>query len=152
MKLAELLIEKKDLQEKLRQLGIQMQNNVKIQEGDESAEEPAHVLVAYQRTNSKLETVTTKINMMNNQTIIADLAISLTEAIEKREAIGREYRFIDQTIEHAQTRTHHYFHSEIKSIVTIDLKAYHALRDELAKKMSKLDIAIQETNWQTEIN
>ena len=44
MKLAEALSIRKDLQKRIQQIGIRIQNNVKVQEGDEPLEKPVTVV------------------------------------------------------------------------------------------------------------
>lgn len=44
MKLAEALSIRKDLQKRIQQLGQRIQNNVKVQEGDEPKEQPAELM------------------------------------------------------------------------------------------------------------
>ena len=44
MKLAEALSIRKDLQKRIQQIGMRIQNNVKVQEGDEPLEKPMTVV------------------------------------------------------------------------------------------------------------
>lgn len=44
MKLAEALSIRKDLQKRIQQIGMRIQNNVKVQEGDEPLEKPVTVV------------------------------------------------------------------------------------------------------------
>ena len=44
MKLAEALSIRKDLQKRIQQLGQRIQNNVKVQEGDEPSEHPTELM------------------------------------------------------------------------------------------------------------
>lgn len=149
MKLAECLILRKDLQVKLQQLRGQMRANVRVQEGDQPPVTPEDIVKEYQRKNQELAKLITKINLTNAQVLIPELDITLTEAIEMREAARRDYQLLDEAVNSAQERQELYSRSEIRQVSTIDLPEYHRRRDLAAKKIRQLDIAIQETNWQT---
>jgi predicted RND superfamily exporter protein len=151
MKLAEMLINRKDLQVKLRQLNEQMLSNVKVQEGDEPNALPEEIIAKYEKANDALKKLITKINLVNAKTTVAKYNDSLTTVIEIREALKREYSFVNNAISRAEERENLYSRSEIKHQVTIDLKKYYKQRDDLAKQIREYDIAIQETNWMTEV-
>jgi hypothetical protein len=152
VKLAEVLIERKDLQVKLRELTAQMSANVMIQEGDKVTAEPGQILQDFMAANDRLQSLIAKVNAVNNTVIVDRLGgMTLTQAIEKREALRREHSFLNEAINVAESRNHMYSRTEIKMVRTIDLPKYHKLRDDVAKSIREYDIAIQETNWATEV-
>ena len=55
MKLAEALSIRKDLQKRIQQLGQRIQNNVKVQEGDEPLEQPTELLKELDACLTQLE-------------------------------------------------------------------------------------------------
>ena len=68
MKLAEALSIRKDLQKRIQQLGQRIQNNVKVQEGDEPSEKPEELLKEQANCLAKLEDIIWHINATNMQT------------------------------------------------------------------------------------
>ena len=151
MKLAECLITRKDLQVKLQQLKNQMRANVRVQEGDQPSVAPAAILQTYQETSRELAELITRINETNAVVVIDKLGMTLTAAIEAREAARRNFQMLEEAINSAEQRQDMYSRSEIRMVVTIDLPEYHRKRDQIAKKIREFDVAIQETNWQTDL-
>ena len=68
MKLAEALSIRKDLQKRIQQLGQRIQNNVKVQEGDEPSEQPKELMKELDECLEKLEGLIWRINATNMQT------------------------------------------------------------------------------------
>ena len=68
MKLAEALSLRKDLQKKVDQLSSRLTQNVKIQEGDEPAEQPEELLKVLDECLKQLEELILKINITNLKT------------------------------------------------------------------------------------
>jgi translation initiation factor IF-1 len=152
MKIAEALNERKDLQVKLTQLKNQMKANVMIQEGDKVTANPEEVIAQYSDANKRLAHIITKINKLNTVTYLVHMPeLTLTQAIENREELRRQYDLVNSAIKTGEESTRMYSRSEIKMVRTIDLPKYHKLRDSLGKSIREYDTAIQETNWVTEI-
>ena len=68
MKLAEALSIRKDLQKRIQQLGQRIQNNVKVQEGDEPKEQPAELMKELDSCLSQLQELIWRINATNIET------------------------------------------------------------------------------------
>ena len=68
MKLATALSERADLQERLSELGIRMNNNAKVQEGDEPSESPKELMEELNRILGRLEELIFRINLTNSST------------------------------------------------------------------------------------
>ena len=62
MKLAEALSIRKDLQKRIQQLGQRIQNNVKVQEGDDPKEQPAELMKELDSCLSQLQELIWRIN------------------------------------------------------------------------------------------
>ncbi|MBR6998288.1 MAG: DIP1984 family protein, partial [Prevotella sp.] len=71
MKLAEALSIRKDLQKRIQQLGTRIQNNVKVQEGDEPSEQPTELMKELDSCLKQLEQLIWRINATNMQTVDA---------------------------------------------------------------------------------
>lgn len=59
MKLAEALMERSDLKTRIEQLAARLNENAKVQEGDEPAENPAELLDELNRLYARLERLMT---------------------------------------------------------------------------------------------
>ena len=69
MKLAEALSIRKDLQTRISELTARLVNNVKIQEGDEPAEDPKDLLKELDSCLKQLEEYIYRINVTNMRTM-----------------------------------------------------------------------------------
>ena len=69
MKLAEALMERSDLKTRIEQLAARLNENAKVQEGDEPAENPAELLDELNRLYARLERLMTLVNLTNARTL-----------------------------------------------------------------------------------
>ena len=67
MKLAEALIERAEMQKVIAALESRMMQNVKIQEGDEAAEDVGELMKQYEEVMGELEKLIIRINETNFQ-------------------------------------------------------------------------------------
>ena len=77
MKLAEALHLRADLQKRIQQLGVRLNNNAKVQEGDTPAEDPVVLLRELESCTNELANLIAAINRPNCATVNAD-GVSLT--------------------------------------------------------------------------
>ena len=68
MKLATALSERADLQRRISELGVRLNNNAKVQEGEKPAEEPAALLAELDGCMTRFEELVARINKTNNET------------------------------------------------------------------------------------
>ena len=69
MKLAEALMERSDLKTRIEELAARLNENAKVQEGDEPAENPAELLDELNRLYARLERLMTLVNLTNARTL-----------------------------------------------------------------------------------
>ena len=86
MKLAEALSIRKDLQKRIQQLGQRIQNNVKVQEGDEPKEQPAELMKELDSCLSQLQELIWRINSTNIETKNGD-GKTLTELMAQKDVL-----------------------------------------------------------------
>ena len=86
MKLAEALIHRADLKQRLAQLHERIVRNAKHQEGDAPAEDPNVLLEEFERTATEFETLIARINRTNLEAKIDD-GPSVTQAIALRDGL-----------------------------------------------------------------
>ena len=86
MKLAEALSIRKDLQKRVQQLGQRIQNNVKVQEGDEPSELPEELMKELDSCLKQLEELVWRINTTNMKTKNAE-GKTVTQLMAQKEVL-----------------------------------------------------------------
>ena len=158
MKLAEALSIRKDLQTRISELTARLMNNVKIQEGDEPAEDPKDLLKELDSCLKQLEEYIYRINVTNMRTMCGKK--TLTQLMAERDVLTKRVSVLqevfsargDGTMVHASSSaSERYSRSEIKYVTTVDVKALRKQIDKLSAQLRQLDIEIQSINFSTEL-
>ena len=150
MKLAEALSVRSDLQERLYQLEVRLNNNSKVQEGDEPNEDPSALLAELDTIPSQLEDVISRINRTNGATVSPD-GKTLAELVAHRDVMKRKASMLRSFLDSASETVGRHSASEIRIVSTVDVKKLRKEADALAEDVRKTDMAIQELNWTTEL-
>ncbi len=150
MKLAEALIERADLQQRLAQLVQRLQQNAQYQEGETAAEAPLELLSEYRRTAQALEAVVVKINLANNRIHLSN-GLSMVAALAQRDRLKAEHAMLIALANAAMPEQSRYSRSEIKMLAAVNVKQIRQQADDIAKQHRQLDTLIQQTNWQQEL-
>ena len=150
MKVAEALSIRKDLQKRIQQIRRRLGDNVKVQEGDEPAENPVELMKELDDCLVKLENVIWRINLTNLKTI-SETGKSLTQPMAERDMLTLRLSVLRDTYDEAASQRERYSRSEIKMVTVIDVKQLSKQIDDYASKLRKLDIEIQSLNFQTEL-
>ena len=149
MKLAEALSIRKDLQTRISELTARLMNNVKIQEGDEPAEDPKELLKELDSCLKELEEYIYRINLTNMNTKSGDK--TLTQLMAERDVLTKRVSVLQEVFKQASMSNERYSRSEIKFVTTIDIKAMGKQIDKLSRQLRQLDIEIQSINFSTEL-
>ncbi|MBE6024714.1 MAG: hypothetical protein E7231_16320 [Cellulosilyticum sp.] len=150
MKLAEALILRSDYQNKIFELRERIQNNVKVQEGEEVAENPIELFTVLKDTLSNLEQLVIRINK-TNATIMFDNQQTLSDLITKRDTIKKKINLYTSILNQANVKYDRMTRTEIKYVTTINIAALQKEIDDLSKAFRELDVKLQEKNWTTEL-
>ena len=150
MKLAEALILRSDLQKKIQELRFRLRNVIKIQEGEEAAENPSDLFREVNGVLEQFESLVQKINRTNSQTEYGE-GMTITDALARREKLQLKRSVFSDVMDTASIRYDRSSRTEIKFITTVDISALQKQVDELAKEHRTLDTRIQELNWTTEL-
>lgn len=150
MKLAEALILRSDIQKKIQELRFRLRNVIKIQEGEEAAENPSDLFRELNGVLEQFESLVQKINKTNSQTEY-EQGMTITDALARREKLQLKRSVLSDVMDTASIRYDRSSRTEIKFITTVDISALQKQIDELAKEHRKLDTRIQELNWTTEL-
>ena len=149
MKLAEALSIRKDLQTRISQLSTRLLSNVRIQEGDEPAEDPKDLLKELDSCLKQLEEYIYRINVTNLRTMSGEK--SLTQLLAERDVLTKRVSVLQEVFEQASSSSERYSRSEIKYVTTVDVKALRKQIDKLSAQLRQLDIEIQSINFSTEL-
>lgn len=150
MKLAEALSIRKDLQKRIQQLGQRIQNNVKVQEGDEPKEQPAELMGELDACLLQLQELIWRINATNIRTCNSE-GVTLTELMSQRDVLTLRITTLRSIFDTASSGQDRYSRSEIKMVTVVDVKALGKQIDDYSAQLRKLDIEIQSLNFQTDL-
>ena len=149
MKLAEALQIKKNLDIKITNIKQRLENNARVQEGLEPAENPTDLFKELEETIISLEKYTSRINITNSQTKVDGK--TLTELLSRREALKEKIAAYDKFIVSGSVLTDRYSNTEILVRPTLPINEIQKRRDLIAKELREIDYKIQETNFTTDL-
>lgn len=149
MKLAEALMERSDLKTRIEQLAARLNENAKVQEGDEPAENPAELLDEINRLYARLERLMTLVNLTNARTL-SD-GEPLTALLARRDCLSGRIRQLRDFLACASANVSRGTRAEIRVVSTVNVKEYQKRADDLARDLRELDVKIQSLNWTTDL-
>ncbi len=150
MKLAEALVLRADCQRKVAQLKQRLERVVKVQEGEEPAEEPGVLLTELNRTLEELTEWIKRINKTNSS-VAFDSTRSISDALAERDHCMQKRNILNELLEIASIKQDRFSRSEVKYYRTVDVNELQKQVDELSKNYRELDFRIQEKNWTIEL-
>jgi len=150
MKLAEALSIRKDLQKRIQQIGKRLEDNVKVQEGDEPAENPNELMKELDECLTKLEELMWRINLTNVKTTNA-AGKTVTQLMAEKDILTMRLSTLRNMFDRASSQRDRYSLSEIKIVTIVDVKQLSKQIDDYSAKLRKLDMEIQTLNFQTDI-
>ena len=149
MKLAEALNQRADLQKRIAQLKERLSNNVKVQEGDQPAENPEDLFSELSNSLKELETMIVRINKTNQETHWNGK--TLTEMIAAKDVLSMHLSTLRSVLDAANVRSDRYSRNEIKFVRTIDVNLLQKRVDDLSRDLRELDFRLQQANWMTDL-
>ncbi len=149
MKLATALSERADLQRRISELGMRLNNNAKVQEGESPSEDPAALLSELDADFVRLEELVSRINLTNNATKSGGK--TLTELIAKRDCLKQRISVMRSFLDCSSEKVNRYSKTEIKIISTVNVTALQKEVDCLSRQLRETDELIQGLNWTTEL-
>ena len=149
MKLAEALILRADLQKRIDQLRVRLNNNAKVQENDEPSEKPEDLLNELDSNINQLKVLIKQINKTNCVTI--SNGQTLADLIAERDTLTLKSNVLRGFLNIAGQKVNLYSTTEIKIMSTVDVPALQKELDILSKKIRETDTELQQANWLTEL-
>lgn len=149
MKLASALSERKDIQNRISELSVRLNNNAKVQDGDKPAEDPIVLMGELDRLLKRLEELMARINLTNSRTVSDGRTI--TEILAHRDCLKKKIELTRSFLNTASNKVNRMTRTEIKIVSTVSVSEIQADLDELSKQLRITDEKIQELNWTTEL-
>ena len=149
MKLAEALNQRADLQKRIAQLRDRLSNNVKVQEGDQPAENPVELFAELEKSLKELETLIVRINRTNQETVWEGK--TLTEMIAGKDVLSLHLSTLRAVLDAANVRSDRFSRNEIKFVRTIDVNGLQKQVDDRSRDLRELDSRLQQANWMTDL-
>ena len=155
-KLAEALVERKGLQERLVRLQARISANAKVQEGDTPDEPPAGLVEEARQVIADIKRLTMQINFTNLHTTLpgGTDSVNLMEAIAERDRLCQERKMLEVLGNSARiepNRGYAVTRNEIKWRATVDVAEIQKEIDSVSQSYRMLDTRIQEANWLTDL-
>lgn len=149
MKLATALSERADIQRRLSQLQTRLNNNAKVQEGEEPAEDPKALLKELDALLNRLEKLMAQINLTNSRTVSGGK--TLTELIARRDCLTKRVGIMRSFLDNASARADRYSQKEIKVLSTVSVATLQKQVDGVSRELREVDEQIQSLNWTTDL-
>ncbi|MBQ5959054.1 MAG: DIP1984 family protein [Firmicutes bacterium] len=149
MKLATALSERADLQRRISELSVRLNNNAKVQEGEKPAEDPAALLAELDDCLKRLEDLIARINKTNNETV--DGGVTIADLIARRDCLKERICIMRAFLNETSDRVNRYSKAEIKILSTVSVPELQKQVDAYAKELRETDERIQGLNWTTEL-
>ena len=145
MKLAEALIERADLQNRLQQLRDRLVANARVQEGEKPAEDPMELLEETAQVTARLEELIARINLTNAKVLCEGR--TLTELLARREALSQQVSLMRSLLDAASATVMRGGRMEVRILSAVDVPGLRKQTDSLSQELRKLDTLIQSRNW-----
>lgn len=149
MKLAEALILRKDIQNRIEQLRERLAANALVQEGESPAEKPEKLLAELAESSAELEKLISAINLTNASTLCK--GETLTALLARRESLTLKLSVLRSFLSAASSTVMRGSHREVKILSTVSVPELRKQADDLSADLRKLDTEIQSMNWTVEI-
>ena len=140
MKLATALSERADLQRRISELGGRLNNNAKVQEGEQPAEDPKELLEELNRNFVRLEELIARINHTNNVTKSGD--VTMTDLLAKRDCLKQKISIMRSFLDNASEKVSRYAKTEIKVFSTVSVAELQKEVDRMSRELRETDETI----------
>ena len=147
MKLAEALQERADINRNIEQLKSRLNNNVLVQEGEQTAEKPERLKRELDDSIQRLAYLISRINLTNCETKIGGQ--TLTELIAEKDALSLKLSAYKAYT--ASQTSYRARGTEIKIKPAIAVGKWQAEIDAMSKELRLLDNKLQACNWNTDL-
>jgi len=148
MKLAEALMERKDIKTRMEALKKRLYANAKVEEGGAPAEPPGPLLAELLREVDAFEQIVARIDRTNAAAHFDD-GQSLVLALIRKDMLRYRHLVMTNVADHAVAAPGRYSARELRSVPAIDVAAMRREADRVAREARVLDARVQRLNWET---
>ncbi len=149
MTLAEALLERATLKNKISELRSRIEDNILVQVDTAPTEDPLALITELDSAIQKLQKLVADINRTNSMTVIDGESIS--SMIARRDMLNLKYEAYDDFTRTARKLTSRARGTEIKITSCVDYKKLQSSLDKTAKELREVDTRLQKANWLTEL-
>lgn len=149
MKLAEALQERADLKRAIEQLRARLNNNMLVQEGEQTAEDPNALHKELIASLDRLSVLTAQINLTN--CTVKSEGKTLTELIAEKDMLTYRIQIQKVLVQTASQKIQRARNTEIRIRSAINVSEWQAEIDRMAKQLRLLDNRLQQTNWNVDL-
>lgn len=149
MKLAEALVIRSDLQNKISELETRLENNATVQDGEKPAEDPKELLTQLDRALEELEQLIRKINLTN--AAVQNDGKTMTELLAKRDCLKRRLGIMRDFLDSASIPVHRTRANEIIIRSSIPVPEIQKSVDKQSAELRRLELEIQALNWSSDL-
>ena len=149
MKLAEALLLRADLQNRIEQIESRLLRNAKVQEGETPAEDPQALLAELSDLVRQLETLMRRINETN--AALTDAGETMTALLARRDCLRLYVQALRRFCAEASETVMRGTRSEVVVRSAVDVRRLQKTIDDTSKELRELDLRIQGLNWTAEL-
>lgn len=145
MKIAEALILRADIQKRIAQLKVRLNNNAKIQENEEPSEDPKLLLNELDKLIEELNILIVKINKTNSLSKVD--GVYIVDLIAKKDTLSLKTNILREFLNNASSKVDVYSAKEIKIYSSVSVAKLQKEIDKLSKIIRETDTTLQKANW-----
>lgn len=154
MKLAEALLEKKNVNARIQEMSTRFSAAAIHEEGEQPEEVAAELLLSLEGAFARWEELTVTINRTNNTIKVGD--VTMMEALAQRDVLKAEashYRSIAEGLKNRNRNRGMYGETTAKMVLADGIEVQYFIKkaDALSQELRLLDVAIQAANWANDL-
>jgi hypothetical protein len=149
MKLAEALIQRVDLQKRLRELEKRLELVTTTQEGDQPAEDPAELLRNIENSYVELEDTICRINRTN--CLAVEEGDALADLLCRRDLLQKKQTLLRRIAQAGTVTNARHSGREVRFVSTVSVSQLQRQADEYAHFYRDIDTRIQRLNWTVDL-
>lgn len=155
MKIAEALARRKDIQEVITDLSLRIAGSATVQQGDTADEQPDALIEMARPLLAERAALTHRIFVANLHAtfIFQGTVYTISEALAEMERLKALHMLWKTGVENASTYARRRFsRDDVLQQRVVDTARWRVARDETAKTMRELDLALQMANWTLDVD
>lgn len=150
MKLGEALLKRDEYIKREENLKKRLKSNVVSKDDNENNENPNDLIKEYIEVNNELSDLIIKISSKEHNTKLA-IGITIADAINIRDKLYREMEIYKTVLKELNSKDYRNAKNEVKMKVLVNVKDIQTEVDKLTKAYNDIDVMIQSTNWNVDL-